>query len=188
MTKGIKQIPSPNFWKGFKKRTAVVLHVSGGDMNSMDTWFSNPKSQVSAHYGISKTGEVYQYVSEKNSAWAEGVVRKPTWKLIQKVNPNWYTISIEHGGFRTTKWTEEKKQASAELVFGICKRNHIPITRENIIGHYEIDAEKPMIKSKVDDIFKRVVALDSVPKKKIQLQIIATLMKIIALLRKLLSK
>ncbi len=188
MIKGIKQIPSPNFWKGFKKRKAVVLHVSAGGMSSIDSWFSDPKSQVSAHYGISKTGEVHQYVSEKDSAWAVGVVERPTWKLIQKVNPNWYTISIEHEGFKNTVWTEPRKQASAELVFGICKRNNIPITRENIIGHYEIDAEKPMIKSKVDDIFKRVVAMDSAPKKKIQLQIIATLMKIIALLRKLLAK
>jgi len=161
----MKQIPSPNFWKGHQKRIAVVLHVSVGTIESIDSWFSTSQSQVSAHYGISKTGEVHQYVSEKNSAWAVGVVKKPSWKLIKNTNPNWYTISIEHEGYQTTIWTEAMKKASTELVRGICERNNIPITRDNIIGHYEIDIEKPFIESKVDDIFKRVEKTSKIIKK-----------------------
>ncbi len=161
----MKQIPSPNFFKEHGKRTAVVLHVSAGTLASMDSWFSTSNSQVSAHYGIGKNGEVHQYVSEKNSSWAVGVVKKPTWKLLQKgVNPNYYTISIEHEGFADTVWTEAMKKASAKLIKKICKRNNIPITRENIIGHYEIDNQKPNIKSKVDNM---VASLQQTPQKRL---------------------
>ncbi len=186
----MKQIPSPNFFKGHKKRLAVVLHVSGGTISSMDSWFSTPKSQVSAHYGISKTGEIHQYVSEDNSSWAVGVVKKPTWKLLPKDNPNYYTISIEHEGFKNTMWTNAMEKASNQLVMDICKRNNIPIDREHIIGHYEIDNQKPFIKSKVDNAVKSILAsVNPVKQNKIkQKLLILLLMKVVQLLKRLLLK
>ncbi len=153
----IKQIPSPNFFKGHKKRIAIVLHVSGGTLKSMDEWFSDPKSQVSAHYGIGKNGEIHQYVDEKNSAWAVGVVKKPLWKFLQKsINPNLYTISIEHEGFAYTVWTDAMKKSSEKLIEDIAKRNKIIITSDTLIGHYQIDIKKPFIGGKIDAMIARI--------------------------------
>lgn len=151
----MKQIPSPNFFKGHKgyKRIAVVMHVSTSTIESMDSWFSTPKSQVSAHYGVSKIGKVHQYVSEDNSSWAEGVVKKPTWKLIRKgINPNYYTISIEFEGNKDDVWTKEMKDAGRKLIKAICTRHNIPVDRQHIISHHEIDYAKPIIKDKVDEM------------------------------------
>lgn len=175
----IKQIPSPNFWKGHRKRIAVVLHTSGGTLKSMDSWFSNKDSQVSAHYGIGLNGEIHQYVQEKDSSWAVGVIIKPTWKiLIKGINPNLDTISVEHAIYKTNPWTEKMKESSARLTRAICKRNKIPITRENIISHYEIDNQKPNITLQVDDIFKRVT----------RNILITLLMQLVKLLKELLLK
>lgn len=188
----MKFISSPNFWKGHKnyKRIAVVLHVSAGTLASMDSWFSNPKAKVSAHYGIGKHGELHQYVNEHDTSWAVGVVIKPTWSLLRKgINPNYYTISIEHEGFKDTVWTEAMKRTSTQLVKDICKRHNIPIDREHIIGHDEIDAEKPNITSKVNDIVNRCREKKITPiRVQKQKLLIILLMKMVQLLRKLLSK
>ena len=135
--------PSPNFTKGRKgqKPIAIVLHIAEGSLNSMTSWFKDPNSGVSAHYGIGKDGEVRQFVDEKNTAWANGRSGKPTWRYMpgSNVNPNSLTISIEHEGYYRDVWTEKTKQASAQLVYEICTRWGIPINRDFIIGHYEID-------------------------------------------------
>ena len=146
----IKWIDSPNFWQGRKsyKPEAIVIHIMAGTLTGTDSWFKNPKSQVSAHYGIGKNGEVHQYVKEEDRAWHAGGVYKPTWKLIKKkwgrvVNPNNYTIGIEHEGRENTVWSEEMKNASSQLIRELAKRWQIPLDRDHIIGHYEITARKP---------------------------------------------
>ena len=40
---------------------AVVLHIMDGSLIGTDSWFNDAKSQVSAHYGVGRTGEVHQY-------------------------------------------------------------------------------------------------------------------------------
>ena len=82
--------------------------------------FLDPGAHKSAHYAVSKSGEIHQYVDENDTAFHAGVVVNPSWGLIKPdVNPNFYTIGIEHEGRPDDVWPEEQVSASATLVVEI---------------------------------------------------------------------
>jgi N-acetyl-anhydromuramyl-L-alanine amidase AmpD len=92
-----------NFRKGrhgFEPR-AIVIHIIVGSLESAGMTFRDPRSSVSAHYGVGKSGRVHQFVEETDTAFHAGTVVEPTWRLIERnVNPNLYTIGIEQRGSR----------------------------------------------------------------------------------------
>lgn len=123
---------------------AIVIHLMDGTLKGTDSWFRNPDAKASTHYGVGLKGEVYQWVEEKDMAWGNGRVDRPTWKGIKpNANPNLYTISIEHEGKSGHKWTGDQYSATAELVKEIAKRWNIPLDADHIIIHSEIYAKKP---------------------------------------------
>lgn len=123
---------------------AIVIHLMDGSLAGTDSWFRNPDSKASTHYGVGFKGQVWQWVDEKNMAWGNGRVDKPTWKgLKPNANPNLYTVSIEHEGKSGHKWTDEQYKATAELVKEIAKRWNIPLDADHIVIHSEIYAKKP---------------------------------------------
>lgn len=141
----IQWIGSPNKDKGREgyRPEAIVIHIMEGTLKGTDAWFSNEESGVSAHYGIGKTGEIHQYVGESDRAWHAGRLVSPTWRLLKaEVNPNWYTIGIEHEGTENTPWSDALYKASAGLIETICRRWAIPCDRDHIIGHREIRTDK----------------------------------------------
>lgn len=142
----LKKLIPINFTKGRsgQKPRAIVLHLMGGTLKGTDSWFRNPVAQASTHYGVGKKGEIYQWVEETDTAYGNGRVYKPTWRLIDaKINPNLYTISIEHEGVSGHIWTEEQYAADVELIKAIAARWNIPLDRDHIIIHSEIYALKP---------------------------------------------
>ncbi len=56
------------------------------------------------------------------------------------VNPNTYSIGIEHEGIGGVPWPQVQVEASARLVADICHRHKIPIDRNHVVGHHEIYA------------------------------------------------
>ena len=141
----IQWIGSPNKDKGREgfRPEAIVIHIMEGTLKGTDAWFSNEESGVSAHYGIGKDGEIHQYVGESDRAWHAGRIISPTWRLLKPdVNPNWYTIGIEHEGREDTPWSDALYDASARLIDEICRRWAIPCDRDHIIGHREIRSDK----------------------------------------------
>lgn len=101
----IQWIGSPNRDKGREgfRPEAIVIHIMEGTLQGTDAWFSNEESGVSAHYAIGKYGESHQYVGESDRAWHAGRIVSPTWRLLKPdINPNWYTIGIEHEGREDT--------------------------------------------------------------------------------------
>ncbi len=64
-------VPSPNKSSrdGGVKPTWIVLHAMQGTYLGSQSWFKNPKSQVSAHYLVSKKGEVVCMVKPEQKAW-----------------------------------------------------------------------------------------------------------------------
>ena len=155
----IIQKKTPNFTVGRKtyKPEAIVIHVMDGTLIGTDSWFENPFSSVSSHYGIGKSGEIHQYVKEEDQAWHAGKVISPQWSLLKPgVNPNLYTVGIEHEGTASTAWPEAMKKASARLIKEISLRWNIPLDREHVIGHYQINGEKPncpaVNKSVIDEL------------------------------------
>ncbi len=132
---------------GFKP-TALVIHISDGCLTSADSWFTDPQAQVSAHYIVAKTGEIHQYVKERDTAFHTGAPLHATWKLLRPgANPNWYTIGIEHEGTTHDKpedaWPEAQYQASAQLISDIARRWSIPVDAGHIVLHREIHGDRP---------------------------------------------
>ncbi|MBZ5569150.1 MAG: N-acetylmuramoyl-L-alanine amidase [Acidobacteriia bacterium] len=137
-----------NFSKGRPspyRPEAIVIHIIVGSLRSADQHFNDPNSRVSAHYGVGKNGEVHQYVDESDTAFRAGIVVRPTWTLIKpNVNPNYYTIGIEHEGLpgKEDAWTDAQVATSSALVGEIARRWNISVDRSHIIGHREIRASK----------------------------------------------
>jgi N-acetyl-anhydromuramyl-L-alanine amidase AmpD len=90
---------------------------------------------------IGKSGEIWQFVHPDDTAWHAGVSMNPTWQnLKHNVNPNFYTIGIEHEGFTGEKWTASMIESSANLIAKLCKDYNIPCNDKFIIGHNQINS------------------------------------------------
>lgn len=138
--------PEANFHRGrpFGLRPeAVVMHIMDGSFAAGESVFHDPTTQKSAHYGISKTGEIHQYVDDNDTAFHAGIVVNPTWSLLKpRINPNFYTIGIEHEGRADDVWPEAQLAASACLISEIAERWRIPLDDSHVIQHRQIRASK----------------------------------------------
>ncbi|WP_025698477.1 N-acetylmuramoyl-L-alanine amidase, partial [Paenibacillus forsythiae] len=131
---------------------AIVDHISGGTMGSMDNWFSSPNNKVSsAHYGVSRSGEIHQYVDIQKMAWANGItaaaIPKATAAIVKEMaptNPNKYTVSIEHEGtdgelteaqFQATVWLHKHIASEINRIYG----REIVLDSKRVIGHFQVD-------------------------------------------------
>lgn len=136
-----------NFAAGRKGHTiqAIVIHVMEGSMEGTLAWFRNTLSKVSAHYGVSRKGEVVQYVDDQDTAYHAGKVDHPTAELVQQnigISPNLWTIGIEHEGTEDQEPTAAQMVASAELVAALCARYKIPLDEKHVIPHHAIRSSK----------------------------------------------
>lgn len=136
-----------NFTKGRRGRpvVAIVTHIMEGSMAGTMSHFNSPNSKASAHYGISKEGEIVQYVDEDDTAWHAGRVNKPTHPLVldrMPDSPNLYTIGIEHEGFTADEPTEKMIKASLWLMKDISSRHGFILSRRTLINHREIASDK----------------------------------------------
>lgn len=161
-----RNIPVGNFAKGRQGYTPeiIVIHIMDGTFLGTDSWFRDPVSGVSSHYGVSPS-EIYQWVDEKDTAFHAGIVLRPKFELYKPgVNPNFYTIGIEHVGkpLQNDVWGESMKNLSAELIADIAVRNNIPLDRKHIIGHYQIRADKPNCPAVNKAIIDELIALAKV--------------------------
>lgn len=119
----------------------VTIHVTEGSASSVRSWFAAAVVQVSAHYMVTVAGTVDQFVDEDDTAWHNGRVHQSTAPLVvarPHVNPNLYSIGIEHEGTGDAPLTALQRDASVELIRDICTRRSIPIDRAHIVGHHEV--------------------------------------------------
>lgn len=113
-------------WNGF---FLIILHTMDGYLTGCDSWFNNPASQVSTHYGVGYNGEIHKYVSEDDTAWANGQ---------DYANRNGISIEFEDqlkpdDGTRTDALYE----SGAQLIADICKRRSIACNTAGIKRHNE---------------------------------------------------
>ena len=129
----------------------ICWHIADGTYNGTITWERNSSSQVSSHFVLGKNGEVAQLVPLDMAAWTQGGIRNPTHPYVKShpsVNPNQYCVSIECEGF----WKDTKgKLTDAQFNSAVDLTKHIvsevkklynvdiPIDREHMIGHCEIN-------------------------------------------------
>ena len=136
--------PVKNFTKGRDgiQPEGICIHVGEGSMKTIYQTFQY--EEKSSHYNIGPD-EIWQHVAEENQAWTQGIVIKPTSKLVIErsgQNPNKFLISLENSGFGHLDIPESQYQLNAELVKNICKRYAWEINRYRIIGHREIRNDK----------------------------------------------
>jgi|SRR5215470_14756692 len=140
---------------------AIVIHIMDGSFAAGESVFFDVKTQKSAHYGISRAGDVHQYVKEGDTAFHAGIVINPSWSLIKpRINPNFYTIGIEHEGHPDDVWPQAQLSASALLIGEIAARWSIPLDELHVIRHREIRASKTCPGSwlQIPELLKQVPA------------------------------
>lgn len=106
---------SPNHYTGRQGYgvTHITLHIMVGYLAGTDATFANSDIQASAHYGIGSTGEIHQYVSERDGSYSDA-----------NYMSNCSTISIEHEGGMSdgAVCTQACIDASARLCADIARR------------------------------------------------------------------
>ncbi|MEU2079098.1 N-acetylmuramoyl-L-alanine amidase [Streptomyces sp. NPDC013489] len=108
----------------------VVIHVVQGSYATALKVFKDPGHGAAAHYVVRKDGHVAQMIRELDVAFHAG-----------NRDMNERSIGIEHEGFvdRPQDFTAAMYAGSARLTADICARYGIPVDREHIIGHVEVE-------------------------------------------------
>lgn len=155
----------------------IVCHITEGSYNGAISWLKNPKAQASAHFIVSRKGEITQLVDLKDTAWCNGTSYTPvsvegaTSKIVKSrnTNANCYTVSIEHEGIYANtqgSLSEAQENATVFLIKHISDELHriygkkLVFDRDHIIGHYEVSPKKkpncPGNKFQFDNIIKKL--------------------------------
>mgnify|MGYP000456708466 FL=1 len=133
----------------------IVDHITDGSAQSCINWFNSPNNtQSSAHFLVARDGKAYQFVAIEDNAWANGIdvsdIPKAKAAIVKSkgVNPNWYSVSIEHEGiYNETRGALTQKQLESTImlhryIIAYVKDRYnttIPANRNHILGHYEIN-------------------------------------------------
>lgn len=134
---------------------AFVIHTPEERADNIEvtpTWFQgyHPAQRGSTHYYLDNDGDVYQCVPESWGAIANGFnpgnpqrLAYPAWA--GSFSLNWQTLSVEVEGYaHNIQDTLNPTQFDAlvRLVRHRCQAHGIPITRDRIIGHYELATDR----------------------------------------------
>jgi N-acetyl-anhydromuramyl-L-alanine amidase AmpD len=107
---------------------AIVIHSTEGRFVGSVRYLEHARSHGSAHFVVSRRGQVVELVPVTDVAWHSG---NGWWNL--------HSIGIEHEGWVDRKsFTEAQYRASAKLVAYLAHRWGIPLDRRHIIGHNEV--------------------------------------------------
>jgi hypothetical protein len=135
-----------------------VIHITGNPGNPIATaagelaWrLNDPANQNSATFFVDRDGRVYQALSDPlhMDPWSNGDVGAPDMSnpriaaaVRASVNPNERTlVSIECVGRPTDlPITEAQLRACAMILAHYHGRAGVPITRETVIGHYQVNS------------------------------------------------
>lgn len=129
-----KKFQSPNFSlrPASMKIDSIVIHYTDmkDDVSALNR-LCDPKTEVSSHYLVSKTGEIFSLVDDHLRAWHAG---ESCWMGQEKVND--YSIGIELDNNGNEIFNNDLMNSLVELCFYL-KKNH-PINQRKIIGHSDI--------------------------------------------------
>jgi N-acetylmuramoyl-L-alanine amidase len=114
----------------------VVLHYTA--MHTAEAALErlcDPEIEVSAHYLISETGEIWQMVDEEKRAWHAG---SGQWGAVTDVNS--HSIGIELANRGDCPFPEAQMTALESLLAGLLQRWDIP--PERVIGHSDMAPDR----------------------------------------------
>lgn len=127
----MKFIKSPNFNIREKKVKFIVLHYT--EVNLKDTLkiFQDPKTKLSSHYVIDKTGDIFQMVDLNNVAYHAG---ESFWRGAKNLNEESIGIEIVNNGKEKFSFYQINKLI--EILDKV--RAEFEIDDINIVGHSDI--------------------------------------------------
>ena len=123
----------------------IVIHIVQGSAESCVSIFKDPSVQKSSHFLVKEDGAIVQFVGTANTAYCNGIVNHPVSELVLDrlpLNPNLYTISIEHEGYAENDLTEAQYATTGKLVKYLHDKWNIPLNSTHIIRHREINGGK----------------------------------------------
>lgn len=142
-------IPGSNYQKGRDTWTPdmIVIHCTEGSRAATISTFQSTARPVSAHFLVCKTGEIVQFVASRDTAYGNGIQVRPRDPVVlardkNGINPNLYTISIEHEILGMEVPTKVQYAASAQLMKLMSDTWGIPLDSKHVIPHNAIDAAK----------------------------------------------
>lgn len=154
--------PVPNFTRnGQEEVRGLVVHIMDGTLMGTDSWFRNPVSKASSHWGTGRNGTLYQWVGTEHRAWAQG-------------NGNRAWLSSENEGRGGETLTEQQLDRNAEIFAWIHKTyDDVPLRRatgpdDRGLGWHGMggkawgnhpDCPGPKIVAQLDEIVKRAAAI-----------------------------
>jgi N-acetyl-anhydromuramyl-L-alanine amidase AmpD len=126
--------PSPNQDARFAGAIeGIVLHATADAGNEAGTlsWLRSPKSRVSCHLLVSRTGRVTRLVGDQQRAWHAGV---SWWRGTSDVNS--ITLGVEIANRNDGEpYTDAQYRRVAEIVAHYCRQG---LSLEDVIGHEAI--------------------------------------------------
>jgi len=139
--------------RGYVPR-AIIDHINAGSWSSTVSWFrSSGNDGSSAHFLVGRDGRICQFVKIEDNAWHAGIrddkIKASKTLLVKKmgVNPNWYTVGIEHENLDGNVYGLTDAQLKSTIMLHkyiiayIQKKYKLWITpdRIHVLGHCEID-------------------------------------------------
>ncbi|HET6380190.1 MAG TPA: peptidoglycan recognition family protein [candidate division Zixibacteria bacterium] len=152
-----------------------VIHITGNPrLPSADaeiSWrLNDPANQNSATFFVNRDGSIRQALGDPlhMDPWANGAIRGADTSnpriaavLRDRVNPNTRTLlAIENVGYEPGySITAAQEDADARIIAYYHAKAELPITRETVIGHYQIDGlERPNCPAVDKRVVDRIVA------------------------------
>jgi len=114
-----------------KPNFVVIHHTAQNSCEQTLQTFTNPKTQVSAHYVICKDGTIHHLLNDYLRAWHGGAAK---WGNSTDINSNSIGIEIDNNGFEA--FTEAQIGSLLRLLTALKKNYNIPAA--NFIGHADI--------------------------------------------------
>lgn len=120
---------SPNIGKAMKPTYGLIHYDASPNETSAIEWMVSPKSEVSAHLHITRTGKVTQLVYFNYTAWHAG---KSYWKGINGLNSHSIGIELQNSG------KQEYTQVQMDTLIAVCKALNSSYPIEEWIGHSDV--------------------------------------------------
>jgi N-acetylmuramoyl-L-alanine amidase len=129
---GARVAASPNYRHvGGRDVRMIVLHGTAGGFDGALRWLTSPSSRVSAHFLVSRSGEVVQMVAVSDIAWHAG---RSYWHGERDING--ISIGIEMENIQGQDWPDVQLYKVADICRTLMTR--YGISWDEVVGHRDV--------------------------------------------------